>query len=601
MSNEIYRNATDAWSSFRKIGGLDLDDRDEDLEVEILAGLRQPRAKTLDAALESASVDDLVRALFGATMPFMEMFRAILEFFIAAAATEGREQWSIKIDDEHLGLETFEKLVAAADAAPVRYEVPDIDEHVPWRIREILIGSVGHIERPGVGVTGDAQIDGWLEAYRAGAFPDLPQALSGAALPRGLDDARRILVARLAIARDLVGDRRGLLQEDWRGRYEHGAWGGDPYHPRQAAQDETDYWAESTVKGLHRAMQLGGHQLTALDDQLQELFGAGRRKLGHLATADQLERILSLPVWQKRHELYAVWVATEVVRGLGDHEVQLAHDGGQITFAFKETEIARIVTASPERRLISERRVALAEPIGEGRSAAVQPDYGIWSGQSPHERCHLVIEVKHYKRSRKKPFSEALQDYARAHPSARVVLVNYGPVGDVFSGNFDPRLRPRCETIRHLKPRSPDGLKQLADVVRAAVGAPFRKVRAAPGATGQEAVLLIDVSGSMLRDLRPQALQRLADQAQEIGVVRVVLVDEQVVDTIDLDALRHLDLARMPGRGTALREAASDILAEGAVLLALTDVGGLVQLRAFSSGVKDLGRLGSAYLVEVEP
>src|SRR5262245_25110600 len=79
-----------------------------------------------------------------------------------------------------------------------------------------------------------------------------------------------------------------------------------------------------------------------------------------------------------------------------------------------------VKSAWPAVRVISERRVPLAMPVGKGRSGNVQPDYGLWRHESGVETCGLVIEVKHYKRSASTSFGHVLADYSRAFPTAEV-------------------------------------------------------------------------------------------------------------------------------------------------------------------------------------
>jgi hypothetical protein len=101
-----------------------------------------------------------------------------------------------------------------------------------------------------------------------------------------------------------------------------------------------------------------------------------RKKFGAQIKIADLEAYLSLPIWKKRHELYAVWIATEIVNALPDHICEIHDEDGKIVFAFGETLVA-VKSSWPQVRLISERRVPLAAPVGKGRSGNVQTDYGL--------------------------------------------------------------------------------------------------------------------------------------------------------------------------------------------------------------------------------
>ncbi len=195
---------------------------------------------------------------------------------------------------------------------------------------------------------------------------------------------------------------------------------------------------------------------------------------------NDLDRFLSLPVWQKRHEIYAVWIFTEMVAAVDRHDLEVHHDHGRLAFEFRETRLATITSARPELELITERRSPLANPLGAGRNANVQPDFGVWTQASAGHRCTLVVEVKHYKRSANRSFSEVLADYAAAHQHAQIVLVNYGPIGDVL--DCIPVIsRARCVAIDRLTPLNRSARKEFAKLVRNVVGEPIRPVPVAGG------------------------------------------------------------------------------------------------------------------------
>ncbi|UAL10167.1 hypothetical protein [Caulobacter segnis] len=587
----IYRDAISAWLAFQKVGGLDLADRDADLEAAILIRIGQPWARTLRDALMMASTDDLVRALFLAVAPFVEMFRSTLEFFKAAGAAEGRDQWSIKIEGNHLGLEEFQKFIAAASEVASELEAPDMERNLSFDLLGMLEGTLESRVREGP--SGDSGVDAWLSAYKSDEFPDLPESLASRPLPPSLVDLRAMITARIAIARAAIGTRRGLGSVPWRewSESEH-----DAYDPKNVVQDETDGWLGRAVLGLQAVVTAGAAATTKAATRLDFLTAAPRRTLQYAARADQLERILSLPVWRHRHELYAVWVATEIIGALPTHEIQLHQENGKIVFAFKETEVARIVSASPERRLLSERRVELADPIGKGRTGGVQPDYGIWSQDPGGERCRLIIEVKHYKRSKSGSFQDVLTDYARAHPSAKIALVNHGSIPSSILDGVDRMVRHRCSAIGDLTTRHDAPREALERLVREAVGEPSRPKRRAGSASP---ALLIDVSGSMGDALRHDIRTIVADHARHERVEVVALVDVEHIGTISIDQLADGRLGDLPSRGTNLRPAALELVDTHDLILAFTDREGLNQLRASPFTLRILETWGEVFLASV--
>ena len=216
------------------------------------------------------------------------------------------------------------------------------------------------------------------------------------------------------------------------------------------AQHETDYWLRSFVVALSAASRLPESEITAIGGELNKI--TDKFPVEHVQvniSIGDLESVLSLPVWQKRFDLYSVWIATEMVRALKGHDVEIHHDHGRVAFAFKETTVATIHSSPGPFKLISERRIPLANPRGEGRKGGVQPDHGLWTTNDGGEVCKLVIEVKHYKNSSKAKFVDVFEDYARALPVAEICLVNHGPIGTAIY-EVSKTVQSRCRAIGHL-------------------------------------------------------------------------------------------------------------------------------------------------------
>jgi hypothetical protein len=108
--SSIHEDSLAAWADLQERGGLELRDRDEGLEEELMNRL-SPSAGSLEDALRQATTDDLVRAFFDLIQPFVAMFSAILAFFERAGATEGREQWNITVGEIDLRLEHFRRFL----------------------------------------------------------------------------------------------------------------------------------------------------------------------------------------------------------------------------------------------------------------------------------------------------------------------------------------------------------------------------------------------------------------------------------------------------------------------------------------------------------
>ena len=69
MDDSVYRDSPSAWQGLSKVGGLDPDDRDEDLVDQLRIEL-DPEASSLEDALASATTDMFLQAVFRVIQPF---------------------------------------------------------------------------------------------------------------------------------------------------------------------------------------------------------------------------------------------------------------------------------------------------------------------------------------------------------------------------------------------------------------------------------------------------------------------------------------------------------------------------------------------------
>ena len=347
----IYRDSLSAWKRLIEVGGLELEGRDNDLTEQLKDHLG-PNAPNLEMALRSVPVDSLVQALFQTIQPFPQMFRDILRFFAKAGAREGQTQWKVVVGREIVELRQFEEFLERWHKIKCEFEVPAIDlasAFLPIDVRGELggtnslphnqtnIGSVG---------TGFKDVDAWLAAYDTGMYRAFPRSLYPDSLCSGFDDAAYIAMAALDVIQRNWSDRNQMLAEYRTRSYKCDR--NDGFHPWIIAQNETDYWLRNTV--LILAKLLAAPELEqekscrVLYDHYKRL---GRRRLNADIEVRDLERLLSLPVWRKRYELYGVWVATEIVGSLDRHDIFIYHTHGELKFAFREAKIAEIRSARP--------------------------------------------------------------------------------------------------------------------------------------------------------------------------------------------------------------------------------------------------------------
>ena len=600
-----HRTALSAWNELVRGGGLEPEGRDAEL-MDQVRGALNCEADSLEEALRSTSMKAFVETLFRAIEPFPMMFADILRFFRSAGAREGERQWRLVIGDEVLDLKHFEQFERAWRSIECEFDVPAVsglDAFLPNTIRnefeesEHLLDSQTQLTRQ---FTGIRDVDAWLDAYDADEYAPFPRSLLPEVFPDGLDDAARIVVAALHVVRSYGHDRPSSLAEyrARRGSAGNADWG-DALNIGMIAQNETDYWLRTTVLILGTLVAGTESARAWFGTELRERFARlPRRRLNARIDVEDLMRLLSLPTWRKRHELFAVWVATEIIAAAEGHEVRVNHEDGELRFAFREARIADIVSARPVLSLFSERRTPLDSPIGKGRKRNVQPDYGLWREGWAAEECMLVVEVKHYKRSDGRSFRDALMDYARAHPLAVVMLVNYGPAG--MRGELPYDLARRCQTIGDLNPRNRDARDRFREAVRERVGEPARTVGRLVARNGLLGSVVIDTSGSMARVLQSRWFVTFAGDLSRGGTETAILVDDGLRAMVPMGSLLEWIRENELDRGTRLARAVEELIrAEGSTLV-VTDGDGMRELQSLHAETELLDEGGDVGAKVVE-
>ncbi|EJT01461.1 hypothetical protein [Rhizobium sp. CCGE 510] len=574
MSDEkIHRDSRSAWRSLSAVGGLEPSGRDQDLADDLKRRLN-PDASNLDAALANVPLAEFVSALLASIQPFASMFKDILSFFETSGARFGQGQWKLAVGDDLVELSHFEEFLETWAEVDFDIDVPALDREHAFAFNSLRweIGGSDYLrsERPDISrsaAVGIPDVDEWLAAYRAGKYLPLPDSLAPERQPLGLDDAARVTMAALHVIK-----QSGLSQEEMREQHRarhYQSDASDAFHPWTVAQSETDYWLESHVRYLGNLLKEPADQRKAFGARLAEVYSTfDRRRFSTKLDIRTLERILSLPAWKRRYEFFGVWVGTRIVDAFEGHEIRVNHAEGVLSFAFSETRLAEIASSIPLLSLFTERWTPLSDPIGKSRKAGVQPDFSMWTkGPAPSE-CPLVIEVKHYKKESVSNFGAALSDYARAHPKAKVILVNYGPMKADYIELLGAD-KTRCVMLGHFNPDSKAVCLQFRDMVRVVVGEPFVNASAANVLGTTEAVAL-DVSASMSSILGSAWFQALIGQP-EYEELDFYLIDKEIRGKLRRTALRDWIVANQLGSATSLAASVEELLAAHSSLTVITD------------------------------
>lgn len=588
----IHDSPLAAWNYLRTHTGIEVDRRDATLTEELRILINADN-DTLEEALANATMETFLGAFFQLIQPFVAIFRDILSFFEQADANEGQSQWVLKVGDLDLDLDHFRQCISTmTPAGQVTVDVTVPTFNGAWEIIKILRSSPvvneqvmkSHSRRDARFdtdvLTLPSDVREWVRAYNAGRYSALPAYLTSEQYPPSLRKVATIASAAILIISDLGMNMERMITA-YRSSENAGTDKSDALDFWSLAQNETDFWLRTMVVALSSAVKLlKPQELELLDNKMGEfLTPLPTRTMSFNHSFNELESILSLPIWKERYELYSVWVGTEVVRAFrsAGHDLQFHHDG-RIAFSFKETEIATVRSSSKLLRLVSERRSPLVTPAGHGRKGNVQPDFGILAGSDEHFQCLMVIEVKHYLRSAKKRFIDVIEDYARANPSAEVYLVNYGPIGDL-NVNINSTLRDRCHTIARLTPSHIQERKQLEEAVQKCAGKP---VPAWPqGGTQPEpgTIIALDISRSMSSLLNSEQVESLIRSLLETErPSKLAAIDTSINGIWPADRDGFLAITRREGGATSLEGPVRQLLEEFERIVVVTDDDGLAGL-----------------------
>jgi hypothetical protein len=421
----------------------------------------------------------------------------------------------------------------------------------------------------------------WISRYDAEEFLPLPRDRLESDLPKELHVILPFLCA-VAFRLFKSGLSRNQLKAVWathhQQKLEH-----DALNLVTLAWIESDYYLHSLLRELYTARDLTSAELQRIGAELEDLVARyPTRYLDAEVSMSQFEEVLRLPVWQQRHELYAVWVATEVVDGLQQHTIKLHHDGGRLEFAFRETLLATVLTATPLTSIYTERRSSLSpEAQSTTRKEGIQPDYGVWrDGPKDARNCILAIECKHYLETAGGRFIEVLSDYALSLPKAHVCLVNHGPIGNVLQSLPD-HLRKRCSTFEHLMTENTEARAKLATLVRHIIGPPAFVVNPAAQAFAQgDCVVVLDISPSMKPFLdAPTSAPQLLKLIKDTGAAALMTIDEQIRDVLEPTQSAVENAVTRQGSGTRLAPALASLIALYKRAIVVTDEDGIKTLQ----------------------
>jgi|SanBayMetagenome_1026888.scaffolds.fasta_scaffold19143_1 hypothetical protein len=469
--SKLLHSASDVWKFLKEQGGLNTDKYDVDLVEELKEKLASSSQSNLEDILENISIEDFIVAFFQTVQPYVEMMSDLLCMFEKAGAKQTNKNLAISFDfgknipELKFDLSHFKNFIEVWKRVSEVYLANEWDVETIWKLNNLL--------RENSGDTQNLDLQTWLDQYsEQKVWPDLQLPA-----PRSGDlDLDKTLAKVWKVWSEVVtetskyGKERKILQNIGFGRPENLSESEQKilqeeqvrWPAKLLAQIDSDNWSASLAEGAYvkaeRISKLEPHssEATELQKKLENLFTkVAKVEVKGETLIQQLQEFLQLPLWQHRHELYSVWIATQILNSLEDYSTRIHQVDGTLKFSFSGTHFATVDDFEPSLHIWTELRSPLKNPIGKGRSKSIQPDYSLVVDPitSP-ESSLLVIECKQYYKASAKNFSSALSDYARGRPNAHIILVNYGPANQNILDEVDATVRNRTHIIGMMRPGS---------------------------------------------------------------------------------------------------------------------------------------------------
>lgn len=453
------------WRALQADAGLELrmkkgtPGRDVDLEEALLVSLSDPTVAPTVATVEalliadaaspspSVTVESLLEAILAVQEGFAAMMNDILETLLLADATNASEALSIEFSFNKvsaplkLTLLAFREQVERIKAVlNNRLDVPDSDTR--WDLLKIL--------RALAGITSSVR-----SPFPLLSEPPAPPSSDNQAVDH-------VLVGLVQLVSDFCswcmtyGTDRKRVFHIVCNRFPN--FDSDPVHEaaRRHAADATDGWDINTidaVKKIARAVQIGDVDAALITNTIEPwLLRLPSRQAQLKQRYNQLIDILKLPAWQKRHELYSVWVGTALLRSAKTRATRLEFHpvNGVLSFAFGGSRLATYDWDGAQFDVWAEFRSDLTVK-SDKRKKGIQPDFRVMRATlrgSDNAKTRFVLECKHYLKPSLSNFTQAAKDYARSCHNADVFIVNHGPADhDFLSAHLPPDVTGRVQFL----------------------------------------------------------------------------------------------------------------------------------------------------------
>jgi len=495
-------------------------------DAELVACLRQdlyPKAtSSFEEELRSAppSTESFLDAFFNALKPFSEMLREVLLMFEEAGARRSDENLRIAFDfdsaskplaltlQEFREVETFFRQIAR----PVIEREWNSD--LLWLLNRDIGSALELIDGPQKPrnynrpfPVRDSNVRRWIEENGRPnwiSFPGFPRT-GNVELDNAIGSTEELIqymfeeILKLGATYEQFSSRlfelptREFDEAETTSRV-------DQLPLRNFVVAAHDFWPNTFAENVCLAIEAVKNQKEESQptaaSQLHAAIQAGferppQTERTRVTLEQEFLDLINLPIWKKRHELYAVWVGSRIADALSDLSWEWHPDGDTLRFSFSGVELATISSDDSRHVFWTEKRTALETMSVFGRKH-IQPDYRIMTVPTHrYDATSLVVECKQYRKWSKRKFGSALDDYATGCPKSPIILVNYGPTDPSILTLVDPERRERTFLVGDFKPFEEKALNHFRELVRSAYSTILRP---------QEGAIALNW-GPMFRDL----------------------------------------------------------------------------------------------------
>lgn len=472
--------AAQLWQMLQDKAGLELSDRDAELKKEILQilGLDPDLPVTVQLETDKVSINELLKAFYSCITPYAKMMNDLMVLFEQAGAHTGEDNLLLRFNfDEKTPSLDFDMRSFRIWKQESRDVLAEAKNKI-WNFDSLqkMCGILEELAGEYRILSGYDNELAWLKEYnefRKWPSRQLDPILFGSsdfqAVIRHVWITWQLVVSN---SRSLGNSRDQLKDQE--------------YQPNQIENISKE--VTLPIENSWMLMNLdrndwAGRMLSAilllstkvLSEDMEETIIQAYEAVPHrdvqvIQRIESLIEFLQLPVWKQRYELYSAWVATCIVKVIGE-DVKVHASAGRLEFSFKGSQIATQDNDTKSRiHLWAEMRSSLESPKGKGRSKSIQPDYSVLTEPVTFpESAVAVVEVKHYLRPSAGKFAEALEDYARGRPNALVILVNYGHVKTNVIDRVAKEFRDRCKVIGEFRPDHQEAMQEFQDLLLTAL------------------------------------------------------------------------------------------------------------------------------------